>query len=321
MENIVLKRIFYECRDITAPSGGVRRLYRHVEILNKNGFSAAILHHSPGFRFGWFESQAPISYWTEQFALAENDVIVIPEGHVDVIVRTQFAAYNRVIIALNWANIYPNLPSGIDYRDLGVKDIIAGSECEHDFLLRSMNLESTIIVSGIDSELFKPAANGKRLQIAYMPRKNLVVFRSIAGVFRSKYPQFSNVPFVPVDRVDHSAVAGVLSESLLFLATGFPEGLARPPLEAMAAGCIVVGFAGRGALEYMRHEENCFLANDWDVLAAADGLARALQALDEGRAGELQKRARETGLRYSLKREEESVVAYWRGFNSESFRL
>ena len=41
--------------DIAHPMGGVRMLYRHVDILNTNGFDAAIVHSSPGFRIDWFE--------------------------------------------------------------------------------------------------------------------------------------------------------------------------------------------------------------------------------------------------------------------------
>src|SRR5260370_25957143 len=33
----------------------------------------------------------------------------------------------------------------------------------------------------------------------------------------------------------------------------------------MASVCIVVGFAGRGSLEYMKHSKNCYLAEDGDV--------------------------------------------------------
>ena len=42
--NQKLLRIFYFCPDLEVKSGGVRRLYRHVDILVRNGFSAAILH-------------------------------------------------------------------------------------------------------------------------------------------------------------------------------------------------------------------------------------------------------------------------------------
>src|SRR5215470_3641694 len=107
-----MNRIFYECRDLNVPSGGIRRLYRHVEILNKNGFSAYILHLLPSFKPTWFEADVPITYWDGTLKLDSDDVLVIPEGHVDIIARTAHAEFERVIIALNWANIYTYLPVG-----------------------------------------------------------------------------------------------------------------------------------------------------------------------------------------------------------------
>jgi hypothetical protein len=310
------RRIFYECRDVSKPSGGIRRLYRHVEILTAHGIPACILHHARGFRISWFETQAPVAYWDRRFAFSPGDILVIPEGHTDVIIATAGAAYERVAIALNWANIYRRLAIGTDWRDYGIRHVIAGSQCERDFLLRSMGLDSVVLASGTDLDLFRDRG-GKRLQIAYMPRKNADMFHMIACIFRSRFPQWAHVSFVPIDAVSHHDVARVMAESALFLATSFPEGLARPPIEAMASGCIVVGFAGRGSLEYMQHGESCYRADDGDALSAAEYLDLALQALTGGQAAAMKAAARETAARYSLEREEQRVLEYWQRFLAE----
>jgi len=36
----------------------------------------------------------------------------------------------------------------------------------------------------------------------------------------------------------------------VFLSFGYPEGFSLPPVEAMASGCVVVGYHGRGGREY-----------------------------------------------------------------------
>jgi Glycosyl transferases group 1 len=310
-----LNRIFYECKDVTAPSGGVRRLYRHVEILNRHGFQAYVLHHTPGFKPTWFETNAPTAYWTEELKLDRGDVMVMPASHPDVIIRTSGAEYERVVIALGWAFIYAGLPTGRDWRHFGIRHVIAGGMYEREFVLKSMGLESTVIASGVDFTLFQPAEH-KKCQIAYMPRKNQNWFHMIASVFRSRGGDNADVPLVPIDKLSHREVGQLLSESAVFLNTAFPEGLARPPLEAMACGCLVVGFAGRGPLEYMRHEENCLIADDMDVLTAADHLATAIDRFRKGGAAEMQAAARCTAAAYSLEREEEKVVQYWTQFFS-----
>lgn len=309
-------RIFYECRDLDKPSGGVRRLYRHVEVLTKHGYDAAVLHHRPGFAVKWFLSSAPVAYSDSTREFEPEDVLVIPEGHPDVMVSTALLPCRRVVIALNWANIYAALPIGLDWRHIGLEDIIAGSDYEREFIKRTMGLDSTVIVSGIDTNQFRPSAQ-KVCQVAFMPRKNRNVFHLIASAFRSRFPEHANVPFVPIDSLTHEQVARALANSAIFLATSFPEGLARPPLEAMASGCIVVGFAGRGSLEYMRHLDNCFLVEDMDVLAAAEQLGAAVSSFKNGTLGPMQSAARSTALAYSLEREERSVVQYWREFLSK----
>lgn len=310
------RRILYECRDISKPSGGVRRLYRHVEILASHGVDAWILHHAPGFRVSWFSSAAPVVYWDRRFTFSSDDVLVIPEGHTDVMTAMSGAVCERVVIALNWANIYRDLPVGTDWCDHGIRHVIAGSQYERDFIFRCMGLDSAVLASGTDLDLFRDRG-GKTLQIAYMPRKNAEMFHLIACIFRSRYRQWAHVPFVPIDGVSHQDVARVMAASALFLATSFPEGLARPPLEAMASGCIVVGFAGHGSLEYMQHGVNCYRADDGDALAAAEYLDCALRALSDGRAEPMKAAARETATGYSLAREEQRVLDYWRHFLAE----
>jgi glycosyltransferase involved in cell wall biosynthesis len=309
-------RILYESVDLSSPSGGIRRLYRHVEILNKYGLRASVLHHRRGFKPGWFATNAPVEYWDAGFTLNAGDILVIPEGHTDVIKATANAGCERVVIALNWANIYARLPIGKDWRDYGIRHVIAGSQYERQFILQSMGLDSTVLASGTNTDLFRPAAR-KKLQIAYMPRKNAEVFHILACTFRCGYPQWNHVPFVPIDSVSHDDVARVMSESAVFLATSFPEGLARPPLEAMASECVVVGFAGRGSLEYMEHGENCYRAEDADVLTLAEYLHVALERIVDGRAEPMKAAARKTAGRYSLEREEQAVITFWRRFLAE----
>jgi glycosyltransferase involved in cell wall biosynthesis len=284
-----------------------------VEILHTNGFDARILHHKDGYVSEWFQSPAPVDYWTEEYKFHADDVLVIPEGHVDVMRAAQELPCKRVIIALNWGNIFRGLRIGENWRSFGASAIIAGSQYEHDFILSAMGLESTVIVSGIDSELFAPTAKEK-LFVTYMPRKNSEYFRLILSVFRSKFKQYIDIPFVGIDMRPHREVAGILAASSVFLAHTFPEGLSRKTLEAMACGNIVVGFAGHGSLECMDDTINCYKVEDGDILAAAEHLAVAIDDIHSGKAGAMQCAAVKTAAKYSLAREELTVLQFWASF-------
>ncbi len=54
-------------------------------------------------------------------------------------------------------------------------------------------------------------------------------------------------------------VAEELKKSNIFLNIGYPEGFPFPPLEAMACGCIVVGYTGGGGNEFMIDGETALL--------------------------------------------------------------
>ena len=54
-----------------------------------------------------------------------------------------------------------------------------------------------------------------------------------------------------IEGLDHRGVADALRASPIFLNFPVREGLPLPALEAMASGCIVVGYSGRGGSEYL----------------------------------------------------------------------
>jgi glycosyltransferase involved in cell wall biosynthesis len=100
--------------------------------------------------------------------------------------------------------------------------------------------------------------------------------------------------WVEIHGLSSNQVAERLRGAHVFLATGFPEGCPLPPLEAMACGCLPVGFTGFGGLDYMRQAPsagfvsphplrdvpwagNGLWSADGDVLDAALNLERALE--------------------------------------------
>jgi hypothetical protein len=302
--------IYYACPDNPSPSGGVRRLYRHVEILNQHGIEAFILHRSPEFKIGWFETNVPVRYFGDQgVSFLSHNVLVIPEVMAPLMKLVANTPINRIAIALNWAHIYGCLPIGEDWRTYGITQAIAGSQYEREFISKTMGIDAHVLVSGTDDRLFYPR-DEKILQIAYMPRKNSLA-PAILGAFQSIYPELSGIPLASIDGQSHKEVAQILGQSAIFLTATFPEGLARPPLEAMASGCIVVGFAGRGSLEYMDNGDNCYRADDGDVLTAANYLAQAVIDIRNGQSQSMQEKALSTAAKYSVQREEQRVLQYW----------
>src|SRR5215207_4799635 len=69
--------IYIFAPDVSRPLGGLRMLYRHVDILNANGFEAAIVHSSPDFWIDWFEHSTRVLHTPIQ--MREDDIGVYAE--------------------------------------------------------------------------------------------------------------------------------------------------------------------------------------------------------------------------------------------------
>jgi glycosyltransferase involved in cell wall biosynthesis len=60
-------KIYFVCPEEKKVKGGIKQLYRQVDVLNKHGFDAYILHENQGFRYTWFKNLTKISYSKEVF--------------------------------------------------------------------------------------------------------------------------------------------------------------------------------------------------------------------------------------------------------------
>lgn len=140
------RRLFFVCYpDTNHPIGGVKQIYRQVELLHQAGWSAWVLHESPGFRADWFSSQAPVIDLKAYLALTPDpstDWIVLPETWVrnipdylpgiPKIVFNQNAYYTFGLDS----NIDPNVMDLYHHPDL--KGVVTVSEDNRRFFDRRL---------------------------------------------------------------------------------------------------------------------------------------------------------------------------------------
>lgn len=102
--------------------------------------------------------------------------------------------------------------------------------------------------------------------VAVMPRKGGDVLDRV----RSALPE--GFRLIELDSLSEAEVAARLKETDIFLAISPDEAFGLPPLEAMCAGCCVVGYSGVGGFEFMRHKETAHVVPNRDLPALLDAL-------------------------------------------------
>lgn len=302
------RRILYLSKHFGYPLGGVRIAHHHVAMLVRNGFDARIVLVDNN-RDSFFEEDIPYEVLGPDFRVAGGDIYVIPEPWGDILKRLERFDVRRVMFCQNHFYLYHGLGPRKTFEQRGLHGVFSCSEVISDYITRTFGIDDVPIVhNGIDHGKFRPAE--KKRQIAVMPRKMRLEAHFVIETFQRLHPELADVPVVIIDGMTEAETAQILAESAVFLAMSRLEGFGLPPIEAMASGCVVVGFMGDGGRSYATAENGIWCPpEDW--FAAADGLAAALNAFDADGGASLVKHGLETAGRYTLDRMEADVVAYW----------
>jgi glycosyltransferase involved in cell wall biosynthesis len=133
--------------------------------------------------------------------------------------------------------------------------------------------------------------------VAVMPRKGSDALTAVGDVLRN------GERLVPIDGMPEAQVAATLKRADVFLAISPDEAFGLPPLEAMAAGCCVVGYSGRGGFEFMRHGETAWVVPNGDTESLPLALRRVLD--DPPRKEQLRRDGQRVAGYYTMERERE----------------
>lgn len=237
-----MTRVFVLCPDHAPPSGGIRKLYRHVDVLRKNGIEACVVHTREGFRCTWFANDTPVAYHA-QVRPRPSDFVVVPEVYgpglaglhpgVPKVVFNQNAYLTFRGYSLDPAD------GRTPYTSPEVVATFAVSEDNRDYLSYAFpNLRVVRLHYGIDAERFAPRR--KKKVIAFMPRKHAEDAVQVINLLKHR-GSLSGWQVVAIDGRPEADVADILSGCAVFMSFGQSEGCPLPPLEAMACGCAVVG--------------------------------------------------------------------------------
>ncbi|WP_319470718.1 glycosyltransferase family 1 protein [uncultured Pseudodesulfovibrio sp.] len=316
---------------VQKPTGGVTVLRQMADILHQGGHEAClVMRDKSGWRPEGLADSAPVVDWNA-ISISSGDIWLVPEGWPNALSPGLEAKACCFSYVQNWAYLFSALPEGVNWNQLPVEFLAVSDPVAH-FIKEATHLDAPVIRPGIDRSIFHAPENKKSgtITVAYMPRKNKAAAAQIKSIFEHRVGT-DVIRWRPIDGLDAFGVAKALRSSHIFLMTGFPEGCPLPPLEAMACGCLPVGFTGLGGWDYMRQAQdiprftpwwplrpvswggNGFWCADGDVLDAALCLEEAVTLLTEGDMAldAILQSGQDTADAYSTEEQRKSVLAVW----------
>jgi hypothetical protein len=309
-------RIIYYLVRASGPSGGIKVLLEHVKVLREAGFEA--------FAYAKNQEQRPIAFdidvpiLTGAINISPSDIIIRPETFsARDLEATSKGGLRQAVFVQNHYFCRSSLGAARRYEDLGVRDVFCASRRIKRFLEENDIAQDVPVVPCAIETATVPAA-GKIEQIAAMPRKRSMEYEFIKHHFGLRHPHLADIPWVAIENLPHREVLEVLARSTVFLCLQRFEGFGLPALEAMAAGCLVVGFPGDGGWEYANDTNGTWLGDE-DIEGAADALALAVAGSRSGSPEALAKieAGKATAARYSREPRDTELVALFKKIQAQ----
>jgi glycosyltransferase involved in cell wall biosynthesis len=302
----------YYCTRRGANSGGEAVNEDHVLALRAMGYRA-YLFYIEDTPIGHFASRAPVLRAGKSMVFAPKDVLVVPEPwrfHID-----GFASMDvkKIMHCQNPYYLFNGVDDVSQIAKKGISAVITCSDYTSGLMQRAGYEGALQTIQPALSGLFKNTRE-KKLQIAYMPRKREFETSFVKGLFKSIYPELREIPWVPIHNMSLEDCARTLDESAIFAAFSYIEGLGLPPLEAMASGCVVVGFNGLGGSDYST-PHNGFWINEGDHFGFAHALAEGLRAAtNPSWHATLLQQGAATAARYSNEQFTSDLGRFWESY-------
>lgn len=298
--------LFGMIENLGRPVGGVKVIFQAVGALRRRGFDAyvAATAATPGWLAGSRAlDDVAILDMTQTQQITPDDLYVATDAIGPHRMPLLLGRPQRRVLFVQNHNALAEGPL-VDWSRLTHIRCLTVSEFSRRYLLEQAGFHDVAVVApGVDTTVFRPGTT-RRHRIAYMPRK----LRALADKLRAE--STPAVEWIPIDNATEEKTADILRSSSVFLNLGRKEGFGLPPLEAMAAGCVVCGFAGQGTTDFAT-PRNGFWVREGDVQGCLRAIDEALAAAaDPARAASVIQAGQETAARFSLTAFEDAMAAY-----------
>lgn len=269
--------------------GGIKKAFHCADALGAAGRPCAVASPSGG-RPDWFASSSPTLTRDELARVCRREDIVLFSSPADLDFVESLPAQRRIV----------------DMQGASTPQDRAMMRHDHDYISHGLHMTHELAQQGRVApyvplgipNVFRHRGETKEPgSVAIMPRKGSELLEAVAAALRP------DERLVLIDGMNEEQVATTLKRADVFLAISPAEAFGLPPLEAMAAGCCVVGYAGVGGFEFMRHGETAWVVANGDAAALPAALRQVLD--DTPRREQLRRDGQLMAAYYTMDRERE----------------
>ncbi len=248
------------------PIGGVQTIFDYAERLNELSQKtiATVVCPTRHIR-GLLPRTYPLVQVIHQTPVFHpSDIIIFPEVLLDMF--EQFPAENKKYLAvLNWQffeEYLQRLPRQAKPKLSSLTGILTNSRYNMSKIEQAnLSVPITFISHVIERRFHSTMSFQKRAvnSILILNRKNTHHLPGILAFLQQTPHQVTLV-----NNIAQEKLISLYNQHQIVLNLGYPEGFCRPAAEAMACGCVVVGFTGGGGTDFMKDGVNSFIAPDGD---------------------------------------------------------
>jgi len=286
--------------------GGIKVIYQHCELLRKMGYCATPL------RMGKYAGEMIISGVP---SVSIDDVGFNLKSN-DVVVSTEFLPYQglefenaiKIIFVqsrIDTLNRLTEEDSNKGYLKLGYDFVIACGQYTKQVIEMRMQIPVDVITNAVgnDDYFYDDSKRCKGTILAVASKRKDVVSQIKRLIDKTDYS------LRLVEGLTQQALIDEYHKADVFLASSYPEGFSLTPLEAMRCGCVVVGFTGGGASEFMVDDVTACVAPDGDC----NELVRLVVALmsDVDKKERIRLTGYEESRRYNLCRMRDELASFY----------
>ena len=258
-----MKSITYVCpTNKNKPSGGIKIIYRHAEILSKllpNGIDCKIFHYEDfNFSCDWFTHN--VNFKKNSSFDPNKEFVIIPEWMAvyhakifkklnvkyGIFVQNGFYLHTKPQNNFSDEEIYDAYKEAeiiISYSDEITECIkFTFPGCENKIF------RITISVDNLKFQYNEEIFSNKENLITFMPRKKRDHAQRLLFILNQHLPK--NWSIKSLDNLRELEVVNFLKKSKVFLSFSELEGFGLPPVEAALSGNYVVGYTGESGKEY-----------------------------------------------------------------------